>query len=214
MELRDDAFDAAEEVVVQAGLHGRLRAFRDNRLRPCDLHFGQLRGRVPQGGGAGADARGDESADHRGVRGHVVEGGGGAEIGHEDRSAVLVVGSRAVGDAVGAHVLRIVHADVDAGLHARPDDHRVDVEELHDARAERMHHLRHHGRDDHIADIARRVSAQVQELHDHQPVFVGGVVRLRGDAVCAGDAFVVKESDDHVGVADVDGDQKHIGSPS
>ena len=55
-ELPDRAFDAAEEVVVQARLHGRFRGLRQNRLRTGDLHFRQLRGSLPQRGRRGSYA--------------------------------------------------------------------------------------------------------------------------------------------------------------
>ena len=210
MELRDRAFDAAEEVVVQARLHGRFRGLRQNRLRTGDLHFRQLRRPFPQCGRGGADTGGDQSGNHRRVRGDVVERGGRAEISHQNRPAILVIRARAVGDAVRAHVLRIVHADVESRFDARSHDHRIDVEELHDARTERMHDLRHHGRNDHIIDIRRLVAAQSQELRDHQPVFVGRVVRLRGDAVRARDAPIVDKTDHDVRVADIHSHQKHV----
>ena len=59
-------------------------------------------------------------------------------------------------------------------------------------------------------DIARRIAAQPQELRDHQAIFIRRVVRLRGDAVCAGDMPVIEKADHHIGVADVDCDQKHV----
>ena len=53
-------------------------------------------------------------------------------------------------------------------------------------------------------------AAQPQELRDHQAIFIRRVVRLRGDAIRAGDMPVIEKADHHIGVADVDCDQKHV----
>lgn len=47
-ELPDRAFDAAEEVVVESGLHRGLRACGENGFRLGDFHLGQL-GRLALG---------------------------------------------------------------------------------------------------------------------------------------------------------------------
>ena len=198
-------------------MHGWLGAFRQNRCGTGDFHFRQLGRGIPQGGRACANAGGDEPANHRRIGGHIVECGGRAEIRHQNRPAILVVGSRTVGNAVRAHILRIVHANIDAGFDSRSNNHRIDIEEFHNAGTERMHDLRHHRRDDHIVHIARRIAdgeegiaGIMMELRDHQAIFIRRVVRLRGDAIRAGDMPVIEKADHHIGVADVDCDQKHV----
>ena len=171
-ELLNRALNATEERVIQSGLHSSARIGGQNRLRLRDLHFRQLGGLPPQRLGPGADARGDEAGANRAGTVHIVERGGGAEVGHQHRAAIGVVGAGAVGDAVRAQGFGVVETNVHAGLDARAHHHRFQSEEFDQRGAEGIHHLRHHRADDHIVHIVGRVIAQSQELRDHQTVFV------------------------------------------
>ena len=203
-ELPDRAFDAAEEVVVESGLHRGLRACGENGFRLGDFHLGQLGRLAPQGRRGRADARGDQAAGDHALVIDVVERRGGAEIGDQHRTAVRVIRAHAVGEAVRTQRLRVVDANVDAGFDSGADHHGIDVQELDDACTERVHDLRHDGRDDHVIDIRGTQAAQREELRDHQAVLVGRVVRFRRDSVGADDVVAVQEAENDVGVADVD----------
>ena len=167
--------------IMECGI--RIRAMRE------DLHYTQMQF---------ADQL-NISLDHL----KSIERGRRAEIGHQRRPSVHVVGAGAVGQTIRPQRLRVVDADVHPRLDPGADHHGVDIQELDDAGTEGMHHLRHHGGHDHVIHILRRVPAHPQELGDHQTILVRGVIRFRGDPVRAHDPLPLKETEHDIRIADV-----------
>ena len=109
-----------------------------------------------------------------------------------------------VDDAIGADLARIVHGQPDAGLDARPDDDRLDVQiaprELIELRAQR----RNDARDRHAGDLAGGHAARLKQAEHEHGVFVGELVPLSGEAPVGQELVAAKHAGLNRGVADVE----------
>ena len=75
-----------------------------------------------------ADARRDDPAQVFALGGDGVEGDGGAKIHHDARPAIFFKRGHRVDNPVGAHFLRIVVKDRDAGADSRLDEEGLEAE--------------------------------------------------------------------------------------
>ena len=95
----------------------------DHRPRPQQLDLAQLGAAPAERLQRDVDAGGDRAADVLPARADHVEGGGGAEVDDDRRTAEQLGGREGVDDPVGADLARVVHQHRYAGAHARLDDH-------------------------------------------------------------------------------------------
>src|SRR5207237_7918807 len=115
------------------------------------------------------------------------------------RTAVRRVRGDAVHDAIGADFLRIVDVNRDAGLHARLDEDRIDVEVLPDHRRDGKIQRRNDRRDDRAFEHGR-----ADELSREDAVFVRRSFARGGQSPRADELFAAVETEDYVRVADID----------
>src|SRR5690606_3216713 len=93
-----------------------------------DLDAAQRGGTSEERIEADVDAGEDRTPEVLATGGDGVEGGGGAEVDDDGRPAVQVERGDGVGDAVGAHLLRVVVEDGQPGADAGLDHDRVVAE--------------------------------------------------------------------------------------
>ena len=126
-DARDEPVDQADVAVDDARLHRVDGVAADHARRPRDLDARELRGvRAQSASGEmpmpGAMTPPDVLAL---ARVDAVEGGRGAEVDHDHRARVALVGGDRVDDAVGADLARVVVEDRHAGLDPGPDEQRL-----------------------------------------------------------------------------------------
>ena len=137
-----------------------------------------------------------------------VEIDGRAEVHDDARAAIFRERRDAVGDAVGAHFLRVVVVDGHAGADARLDEEGFGVEIALGHLFEGGVQRRHHRTDDDAANFAGIEARQREQVAREDAVFVHGLV-ARGGQTPVGDQFgAAKNAEHRVGVAYVQS-QKH-----
>src|SRR3990172_1788954 len=184
-------------------LHGRNRVLPDHGRRLDDLYPRQFRRLPEERLGRDAGPRGDDSAHVVPAGRDVVERRGGAEVEDNARLLVFRIRGDGVDDPVGADLLRVVHLDGDAGLHARPDDQGCDAEvahaQIHDRRRER----RDDGGDDDRIDLPGGEMAAVVEVPDEDPVLVARLLLVGPDAPVMKELLSLVHPQDRMRVPDV-----------
>ncbi len=198
----DDPVHLAREAVHEAGLEAADRRLPDHRRRRCvvDLHEPgrtgeqRLHGRL--------DSRREDTADVLALGRDDVEVRRGAEVDHDDRGAVALLGRDRVHDAVRADLARIVVANRDAGLDARADDEQRGVRPLP---CERLPLADQHRDGRGKADPVDVV--EVEQAAQQDAELVGGRGALGGQPPVVRQLGVRVQTERGLRVADVDGEE-------
>src|SRR5882672_7361694 len=157
--------------------------------------------------GGGDQSRRDGAPDELSPTVDAIEGGGRAEIHHDQRGAVEGDAAHDGAEAIGSHFLRRVHEERHIA-HARLDGERVAAEIRLDHDLERLLHGGHHVGDGHATDLLLGDASRGQDGADEHPVLVGRLLPARGQAPGHEEPGVLAHADLRVGVANLN-EQEH-----
>jgi hypothetical protein len=227
-ELGDHAFenavDEADVAVVEADLEVVDCAGADDLGGLTNVDAGQAGGAGEEGVGRDGEARGNGSAEELALGGDAIEGSSSAEVDDDDRRVWAcnlfeeLVGGDAVDDAVGAYLRRIVGEDGQAGADTGFDEEWLDATEVFGGAAQGGVERRHDRGDNNAADLRNIERAQSEEVAEENAKLVDGGIAVGGDApvgeqgsrgLWRGNAV---ETENRVGVADVDGEEHSLRS--
>ena len=203
----DQALHQAGVAEDEAGLHGGSGVAPEDGLGRCQLDAREPGRPLHQGVMADHETGGHGAAQV--VAGGVdgVDGGGGPEVADDGRTAVEVLGGDGIGDPIGSDQRRVVVVNADAGPDTRSDDERgmpkALAGELVDAPGEVGDHIADHDRRNRL----RLQPGRAQQGDDHQPQLCSGRPGLGVQPEIGDQPAPVEDTDDGVGVADVDGEQ-------
>ena len=134
--------------------------------------------------------------------------GSGAEIDHDQRSAILFICSDRSDQTVGAHIPRIVVAVHNVKGEVVPHDQRyLIIKVFFDCVGDRVHHLGHDRSDHNVADVPAVEAVLLKELAGKQPNLIRSDVAVGDQAERSNDLIPTEDSKFHIGVADVDCEQ-------
>ena len=154
-----------------------------------------------------ADAGGDGPAQVIALGGDTVEGRGRAEVHHDDWRPVEPLGGQGVDHPVGAHLLRVVVADAHPCLDPAPHDQRhraqVALPQIH----EDGRQGRHDAGEDAAVHSGEGEIALSEEIGQQHGVLVGRPLGPRGGPPTGDQLLLVVDSQNDIGVADVNGEQ-------
>src|ERR1051326_7882250 len=130
LDARENAVDQREISEIQTRLHVDDRVRADDMRRPFDVDARQPRRAREQRFGGDVDAGRDHAAGVVRVGGDEIERRSSSEVDDDQRSAVRLVRSNAVDDAIGADFLRVIHVNADSRFHSGLDEQRLHAEVL------------------------------------------------------------------------------------
>ena len=191
----------------------RVRGVLPDHLRRLgDLDARQLGCLAQQRVEADPDAGHDHAAEILRLRRNAVEGGGRAEI-HDDSAALEALeGRHRVHDAVGSDVARVIVDDADPGLGPGPDHQGHLAHRVTDRLGHHVGERRHDAGDDRGVDPARVRRPEREQLVQEHAVLVGGARVHRREAKGLDQLAARIQTEDDVGISDVDGEQHGRGA--
>ena len=172
-------------------------------LRCVDADAAELGGTGGEGVERNADTRQDHAAD---VLLLAVDDGNrsrGAHVDHDERHRILVETGDGVSDEIGTELARVIHEDVEAGLHARAQHHDVLLQNLLRRELRGVRDLRDNGRDDTSLDVA---ALDVVDVEDG--LQVDGVLQLgfrpnRREALDEIGLLIIDAADHNIRISDI-----------
>ena len=184
---RDDSVHLTREAVDEPGLERRGGRAADRGRRLDEVHLDESGGALEERLHRDLDPRREHAADVLALGRHDVEVRRRSEVDDDARRAVALLRGDRVGDAVRAHLARVVVANGDAGPDARPHH------EQRRLRPPLGEHLvladeRRHRRGE--ADAVDR--REVDEAADERAELVAGAVGLGRDPPVLGEPAVVE----------------------
>ena len=133
-----------------------------------------------------------------------VERRSGAEVDDDERRAVLADRRDVVDDAVGAHLARVVHAQVVPRFQPGADHERLDAEVTRAHMLDGVVEGGNDGRDDGAVHRGGRNALHREHIYDRGAVLVAGALEVGRHAEADAQLVALEQTVFDVGVADVD----------
>jgi len=173
----------------------------------------QLGGAADQGVGGSLQTGGDGHAEQRPRPGDRREGRGRAEVNNDAVILEVVVGGDGIGDQIAADPIRVLGANLQAGLRAgRADDQRLAVDPRRDHARDALRELGHHAAEHGAVEHAEVQPRPLQKALEQDCILVRHSLADRLHPPVVHPVLPVMHAKDNVGVADVDCQQHRLPS--
>ena len=170
----DDAVESSCAAVEDTALHALDGVLTNDVLRCVDADAAELGGTGGEGIERNTDTRQNHAADVLLLTVDDGNRGRGAHVNHDERHRVLIEAGDGVSDEIGTELTRVIHEDIETGLHARPQYHDFLLQNLLRRELRGVRDLRHNRGDDTSLDVA---PLDVVDVEDG--LQVDGVLKLR-----------------------------------
>ncbi len=175
--------------------------------RRLQLHMGQLGGPAGQGLHRQAQAGHDHAAPVAALTVDDRQGGGGAEIEHQQGLGIPGLGPHRAHHQVAAQLGGVVDSDVQSGLDAAAHQHGGQTAQHSDRPHQDGLELRHHRGHDGPVHAFGVDAPQREDIGQEHGVFVLGLGAVRRHPGGKADGILLHAPQNDVGIAHVDGQQ-------
>ena len=199
----DDAVEGSCAAVEDTALHALDGVLTDDVLRCVDADAAELGCMGGEGIEGNTDTRQNHAADVLLLTVDDGNRGRGAHVDHDERHRVLIEAGDGVSDEIGTELSRVIHEDVETGLHARPQHHDFLLQNLLRRELRGVGDLRHNRGDDTSLDVAPLYVVDVED-----GLQVDGVLKLgfrpnRREALDEIGLLIIDAADHNIRISDI-----------